>query len=143
MKTLTSYLNKDSKDDDQINEAISKGVVDMDAVQKQMRSIISYYNNHALGLVERQLKEMRKYLETANDQHVKQVVEDWMKKKGYGYATEVAPGSKDWWDLHSFIMKKVYKYQTPLWFEMIEPDETWADREWSKCLKMTKKIAGI
>lgn len=53
MKTLTGYLNKNADSADRVDEAISKGVVDMDAVQKQMRSIISYYNNHALGLVER------------------------------------------------------------------------------------------
>lgn len=66
-----------------------------------------------------------------------------MKKKGWWYATEVQPGSKDWWDLYNTIMKKVYKYDTPLWFEIIEPDETWSDQEWSKCQKMVKKIAGI
>lgn len=140
MKTLTEYLNKNET---RVDEAISKGVIDMDAVQKQMRTIVAYFNEHALGLVERQLKATKKYLETANDQHVSQVVEDWMKKKGYWYATEVQPGSKDWWDLYSTIMKKVYKYDTPLWFEVISPDETWSDEEWSKCLKMVKKIAGI
>jgi hypothetical protein len=140
MKTLSEYTNRNKN---RVDEAISKGVIDMDAVQKQMRSIVSYFNTHVLGLVERQLKETKKYLETANDRHVQQVVEDWMKKKGYGYATEVAPGSKDWWELYSAVMDKVYKYDTPLWFEIIEPDETWSDEEEKKCLNMAKKIAGI
>ena len=140
MKTLTGYLNKNA---DRVDEAISKGVVDMDAVQKQMRTIVAYFNEHALRLVERQLKATKKYLETANDQHVKQVVENWMKKKGYWYATEVKPGSKDWWELYDTILEKVYKYGTPLWFEIIEPDETWSDNERNKLQKVVKKIASI
>lgn len=140
MKTLAGYLNKK---DDRIDEAISKGVIDMAEVQKQMRTIIAYFNEHALNLAERQVKNVKKYLETANDQHVKQVVEDWMKKKGFWYATEVKPGSDDWWDLFAFILKKVYKYDTPLWYEIIEPDETWEDNEWKKCREMAKKIGGF
>ena len=140
MKTLTGYLNKNA---DRVDEAISKGVVDMDAVQKQMCGVVSFLNDYVLGLVQAQLKATKKYLETANDQHVKQVVEDWMKKKGYWYATEVQPGSKDWWELYNTIMEKVYKYKTPLWFEVIEPDETWSDKEQNKVQKVVKKIAGI
>ena len=140
MKTLTGYLNKNA---DRVDEAISKDVIDMDAIQRQMRGIVSYLNGYVLGLVQAQLKETKKYLETANDQHVKQVVEDWMKKKGYWYATEVQPGSKDWWELYNTIMEKVYKYNTPLWFEVIEPDETWSDKEQNKVQKVVKKIAGI
>ena len=140
MKTLTGYLNKNAG---RVDEAISKGVVDMDAVQKQMCGVVSFLNNYVLGLVQAQLKATKKYLETANDQHVKQVVEDWMKKKGYWYATEVQPGSKDWWELYNTILEKVYKYKTPLWFEVIEPDETWSDKEQNKVQKVVKKIAGI
>ena len=83
MKTLAEYTNRNKN---RVDEAISKGVIDMDAVQKQMRSIVSYFNTHALGLAERQLKATKKYLETANDRHVQQVVEDWMKKKGINTA---------------------------------------------------------
>ena len=140
MKTLTGYLNKNA---DRVDEAISKDVIDMDAIQRQMRGIVSYLNGYVLGLVQAQLKETKKYLETANDQHVKQVVEDWMKKKGYWYATEVQPGSKDWWELYNTIVEKVYKYNTPLWFEVIEPDETWSDKEQNKIQKVVKKIAGV
>ena len=140
MKTLSGYLNRKN---DCVDEAISKGVVDMDAVQKQMCGVVSFLNAYVLGRVQAQLKATKKYLETANDQHVKQVVENWMKKKGYWYATEVKPGSKDWWELYDTILEKVYKYGTPLWFEIIEPDETWSDNERNKLQKVVKKIASI
>ena len=140
MKTLSGYLNRKN---DCVDESISKGVVDMDAVQKQMCGVVSFLNAYVLGRVQAQLKATKKYLETANDQHVKQVVENWMKKKGYWYATEVKPGSKDWWELYDTILEKVYKYGTPLWFEIIEPDETWSDNERNKLQKVVKKIASI
>lgn len=140
MKTLTGYLNKNGC---RVDEALTKGASDMAAVQKQMKAIVSYLNSHTLGLLERQLKETRTYLESANGKHVEQVVEDWMKKNGLWYADEVAPGSKEWWNLYHAVMEKVYKYDTSLWFEIIEPDETWRDDEEEKCLKVIKKMCGI
>lgn len=140
MKTLTGYIKENQN---RADEAISKGVSDMDAVIRQMRAIVGAFNSRALRKAEEQVRETKKYLETANDRHVTQIVEDWMKKKGYWYATEVEPGSKDWWDLFYHLMDKAYKYGNPWHYEVIKPDKAWEDKETKEYESLAKKIAGI